>query len=286
LYYGLADHYALLDQFYSSVRSFSLPNHWYEIAGQAPYLSIAIGVRGSHTSAYEREANAIPTLADLLVRSSTSWKYYDNPLPQAYGNDATDLWNPYLAKKSTFTVPYSSHFVARSQFLNDAALNTLPAVSYVIPNTQLSEHPPNNVQTGQDYVVNMVNAVMQSPAWNNTVIVIFWDDFGGFFDTSPPPQVDQFGYGFRVGALVVSPFVSQGVNHTVVSPESILKFVEQWQGLPSLTARDANSNSLSAVLDPQILGGTKAPVPQDIQPLTNGQRTNVNKLVRNRNHLD
>lgn len=285
-YYSLADHYSLLDQFYSSVRSFSLPNHWYEIAGQAPYLSIAIGVTGKYKSSYLQEANQIPTLADLMVSSNASWKYYDNPLPPAYGRDATDIWNPYLAKQSTFTLPYSSHFVARSQFLRDAATNSLPAVSYVIPNTPLSEHPPNNVQLGQDYVIHMVNAVMQSPAWNSTVIVIFWDDFGGFFDTSAPPQVDQYGYGFRVGALVVSPFVSKGVNHAMLSPESILRFVEQWQGLPSLTARDANATSLSATLDPSILSGTNPPVPPDVQPLSTVQRSQVTTLIPRRSHED
>jgi phospholipase C len=81
----------------------------------------------------------------------------------------------------------------------------LPAVSWLVPNNEVSEHPTALVSTGQNYVIAVINALMQSPNWSSTAIFLAWDDWGGFYDHVVPPSVDVNGYGLRVPGLVISP---------------------------------------------------------------------------------
>ncbi len=74
----------------------------------------------------------------------------------------------------------------------------LPAVSWIVPNGAVSEHPPSKVSVGQSYVTSLINAVMQGPDWSSSAIFLAWDDWGGFYDHVKPPTVDQNGYGLRV----------------------------------------------------------------------------------------
>jgi ABC-type arginine transport system permease subunit len=85
-----------------------------------------------------------------------------------------------------------------------------------------------------DYVSYLVNEVMQSPYWNSTAIVLTWDDWGGFYDHVAPPQVDEFGLGFRVPTIVISPWVRHTIDHTQYEFSSMLAFAETNFGLPSL----------------------------------------------------
>ena len=84
----------------------------------------------------------------------------------------------------------------------------------MIPNARVSEHPPAQVSLGQSFVTHLINAVMASPDWRSTAIFLDWDDWGGFYDHVQPPRVDQFGYGFRVPALVISPYARTGSSTT------------------------------------------------------------------------
>jgi phospholipase C len=100
------------------------------------------------------------------------------------------------------------------------------------------------------YVTGLVNAVMQSNYWQNSVIIIMWDDYGGFFDHVPPPNVDEYGYGFRVPAIVISPYSRSGVViHTQYDLTSPLKLLETKFGLASLTPRDGTSNTMLECFD-------------------------------------
>jgi phospholipase C len=124
-------------------------------------------------------------------------------------------------------------------------MDKLPAVSWVLPPGEKSEHPPNSVCQGENWTVEAVNAVMQGPDWSSTVIFITYDDFGGLYDHVPPPQIDQFGLGPRVPMLIISPFARRGyVSHTQYEHSSVLKFVEARYQLPSLTARDAGASDM------------------------------------------
>jgi Phosphoesterase family len=107
------------------------------------------------------------------------------------------------------------------------AAGRLPAVSWVVPNGNNSEHPPASIHGGQAYVTHLVNDVMRSPDWKSTAIFLSWDDFGGFYDHIVPPRVDGLGYGLRVPGLVISPYARQGyVDHQVLSTDAYLKFIE------------------------------------------------------------
>ncbi len=104
---------------------------------------------------------------------------------------------------------------------------TLPAVSWITPSGDVSEHPPAKVSAGQTYVTGLINAIMKSPDWNSTVILLSWDDWGGFYDHVNPPSVDQNGYGLRVPAMVISPFSKAGyIDHQTLSHDAYNKFIE------------------------------------------------------------
>ena len=91
---------------------------------------------------------------------------------------------------------------------------------------------------------------MQADYWNNSAFVWAYDDWGGWYDHVPPPQVDDQGYGFRVPAILVSPYAKQGViDHTLLDYTSVLKFIEDNWGILSLSQRDQNANSITSALD-------------------------------------
>jgi phospholipase C len=114
-----------------------------------------------------------------------------------------------------------------SQFLAHARAGTLPAVSWVIPDGAVSEHPPAPVSAGESYVTNLINTIMRGPDWQSTAIFLAWDDWGGFYDHVRPPRVDRNGFGFRVPAMVISPWARPGyVDHQTLSFDAFVKFVE------------------------------------------------------------
>jgi phospholipase C len=144
------------------------------------------------------------------------------------------------------------------QVLTDIARGNLPAVSWVIPTGQASDHAGINNGSGPSWVASIVNAVGQSHYGSTTAIIITWDDWGGWYDHVPPPQVrvncSQWGcgyiYGFRVPLIVVSPFAKAGyVSHVNHDFGSILKFIEETFGLGSLGYADAIADDLSDCFD-------------------------------------
>ena len=142
------------------------------------------------------------------------------------------------------------HLVHGSQFFRDLRDGTLPAVSWIVPNAQESEHPPEDIQLGMWYVTDFVNALMKSPYWSNSVLVLTWDDYGGFYDHVAPPQVDAYGYGPRVPAMLLSPYVANGkIDSTAYDFTSVLRFIEDRMGVSPLTQRDGQASSISKSLD-------------------------------------
>ena len=112
-------------------------------------------------------------------------------------------------------------------FFSAARNGTLPAVSWIVPNGAVSEHPPALVSAGQTYVTGLINAIMRSPDWKSTAIFLSWDDWGGFYDHVDPPRVDQNGYGLRVPGLVISPYARRGyIDHQTLSSDAYVKFIE------------------------------------------------------------
>ena len=122
----------------------------------------------------------------------------------------------------------TGNVVAIDQFYQDVAVGELPSVAWIAPAAVVSEHPVALVSKGQSYVTALINTIMKGPEWSSTVIFLSWDDWGGFYDHVPPPTIDGAGYGFRVPALVISPWVKQGgmVDHQVLSHDAYLRFIE------------------------------------------------------------
>jgi len=132
-----------------------------------------------------------------------------------------------------------------TKFATDATNGNLANVSWLVSDANNSEHPPYSVCTGENWLVQQVNAVMQGPQWNSTAIFVTWDDFGGFYDHVAPPKMDTFGFGPRVPLVIISPYAKRGyVSHSLYELSSVLKFAEELFKLPTLTARDAEANDM------------------------------------------
>jgi phospholipase C len=115
---------------------------------------------------------------------------------------------------------------------------------------QNSDHPLGASNTGPDWVTSIVNEIGASKYWADTAVLITWDDWGGWYDHVPPPQVDSMGLGFRVPLLVVSPYARHGyISHQQHEFGSFLKFLEVRFSLPSLSTRDINSDDLLDCFD-------------------------------------
>src|SRR5580698_1772472 len=182
------------------------------------------------------------TLRDLLDAKQLSWRYYAPTVGQSVGGN---FWNAFDAIKAVRHGPEWSTNQAspETKVLTDIRRDTLPAVSWVIPDFENSDHPGNHSDTGPSWVAQVVNAIGESPAWKTTAIVIVWDDWGGWYDHVAPPGNHRYGgLGFRVPMIVVAPYSRPGyVSHNIYQFGSIIKFVEEnWQ-LPQLGTTDVRA---------------------------------------------
>ena len=207
------------------------------------------------------------TLRDVLDAQGVSWKYY-SPCFSARkcsgSSGCTDCAGGLLnAFDVIAAVRYGSEWasnvsIPETNIFNDISGGTLPAVSWVIPEDANSDHPGDGkVDNGPAWVASVVNAVGESSYWNSTVVIVVWDDWGGFYDNAVPQQFSDLegGLGFRVPALIVSAYDKSGgskggyVSHTQYEFGSILKYAEQTFGLGSLGTTDVRANSISDVFN-------------------------------------
>ena len=252
-YWQYARHFTLADRYFTSVHGPSLPNHLFTLAAQSGGVidnvsssTDGVACDGTPTGTVtvidtngKRTAQSpcfdFTTLADLLGAAGLSWKYYID------GGGGTFGLIRHIRKGSIWANAQNS----TAQFLEDAQSGQLPTMSWLIPSWTESEHPPNSICAGDNSTAQFVNAIMQGPEWNSTVVFITDDDFGGLYDHVPPPQVDRDGLGPRVPLLIISPFAKSGyISHVIYEHSSILKFVETEYHLPSLTARDATASDM------------------------------------------
>lgn len=199
------------------------------------------------------------TLRDLLDKKSISWRYY-TPI-WGHGRGAT-LWNAFdVIAPVRFGPEWSDGHISspETNILQDIQNGTLPAMSWVIPKGNNSDHPGFLTKDrGPSWIADVVNAIGSSQYWNSTAVIIVWDDWGGFYDpvAPPTPRDDQGGPGFRVPMLVVSPYVKIGsgshggyVSHTVYEFGSILRFVEDTFKLGRLGTTDTAWPSIGNMFD-------------------------------------
>ncbi len=290
-YYALATAFSTSDSWFSPVMSRTPPNREYLIAGT------------SHGYAYPRGTNSsdqalIPstTIFEVLDKAGISWKIYVNPAGGANPCQETDtacllgrsyihdfVFGDYIRKNIS---QYQTKIVPITQFATDVQNNTLPQVGQIEPASDagLDEHPTDNdpppgqqaccsVQSGAAYVREFLSGanghpgIMGSSSWPNSVFILTWDEFGGFYDHVPPQPamnpdgiapVDLFSYdpcyqnpnagptcnftytGYRVPLVVISPYAKKNfVSHDVRDYTAILKLIETRFKLSALTARDA-----------------------------------------------
>jgi phospholipase C len=236
-YWEYARKFTLCDNFFSSIKGNSFPNHLYLVAAQSGGL-----VTNQHNYRF-----TFRSVIELLGQSNISWKYY-----VGYKNPTQiGIWRPLPGFRQFANDPtLARHLVQTAQFHRDLKNGTLPQVCWLIPPGPLSEHPITDVSKGMWYVTGLINAVMQSSYWQNCAIILMWDDYGGFYDHVPPVQTDEYGFGFRVPAIVISPYsISGAVVHTQYDLTSPLKLVETKFGLSSLTPRDGASNTMLECFD-------------------------------------
>ena len=228
-YWKAAQNYVLCDQYFTSVMSESAPNHLYLVAGTAG------GLLDDNVPSTLNFSPIFEELDGLGV----SWKVYG----------FTRWYEKFQYVQNTQSA--KTKFASGSEFAKDVENGNLSDVSWIIGAPGGSEHPPQNIQTGEDSVAtDIVNKVGTSPYWKNAVIFVTWDDYGGFYDHVPPPQVDSFGYGFRAPCLMISPFANAGYIDSVTNDHtSILKFIEQRYALGPLSSRDAAANDMSEAFD-------------------------------------
>ncbi|HEY0324123.1 MAG TPA: alkaline phosphatase family protein [Pyrinomonadaceae bacterium] len=269
---GLARGYAVCDQWYCSLPTETMPNRAFANAATSQ------GHMDDLTKSF-----TVPSIFGLLGQHNVSWAIYgydSEPLTRLNFPDTTSADD--------------SHFGLFKDFQAAAAGGTLPAYTFLEPSwssTGNSQHPNYDVALGEQLIHDVYYALYNGKAWNQTLLVITYDEHGGCYDHVPPPQgavppdstPGEYGFdfkrfGIRVPAVLVSPLIEAGIvfrvpeGETPLDHTSILKTVEKRWGVPALTARDAAAPDLGDVLthatprtdDP--LKGVKVPPPSGKDP--------------------
>jgi phospholipase C len=284
VYDHLARNYAVCDRWHSSVPGDTWPNRLYSLAGrEADSVAKDIGLldRVVHAPLWQQLKNVPIYDVAAFTRhlDDAQWRWYSHDpatLRAADGRyrDAAlfDRDNfTYFNRKSLTVAQQVADFpiVTRDSFLDDAANAQLRDVSWIDPNfinlhifdtSSNDDHPPSDVKAGQSLVLDLYHALVNSPDWNDTLLVITYDEHGGFFDHVQPPKVPKGDggrfptYGVRVPALVVGPRVRKGVchelfDHTSLIKTILLRFAEKpEQAIAAMGQRTAQAQHLGVAL--------------------------------------
>jgi phospholipase C len=207
-------------------------------------------------------AQTATTIGDRLSEKGIAWTYYADGYADAVAdNQAGRKTHHFSYHHQPFTyfkrfvdsaAERAAHLKDKADLLRDIAAGTLPPVSFYKPRGGKNMHPGINsssVAAGDEDAADVVQAIIDSPQWRNTMVIVTTDENGGFFDHAAPPKGDRFGPASRIPALIVSPFSEGGhVDHTEYETVSILALIEERFGLAPLGTRDARANSLSKAL--------------------------------------
>jgi phospholipase C len=314
-YWTYAKDFVLQDHMFEPNASWSLPAHLFLVSEWSAHCtqhnnpgscSNALQSPGSPPNTNPIPTGASPTpsgpiyawtdLTYLLHLHHVSWGYYVVPgsepdcendssvscAPVKQNSKTPGIWNPLPFFDTVRNDGQLGNIQSSDSFYAQAKAGTLPAVSWVIPSGEVSEHPPAPVSFGQSYVTSLVNAVMSSPDWSSSAIFLSWDDWGGFYDHVIPPSVDLNGYGLRVPGIVISPYARQGyIDHQILSFDAYDKFIEDdflgGQRIDPLSdgrpdprpdVRENASILGDLVQDFNFAQTPRAPVPLPVRPLT------------------
>ncbi|MEZ4221273.1 MAG: alkaline phosphatase family protein [Polyangiaceae bacterium] len=260
-YYWAVKNYAMSDRHFCSLLGPTWPNRFY-FYGATSWGNIETGTIDPVTSDTFYKATKI---TDQLEQAGRTWKYYRDGL-----TSFMTLWGLTTKNQGAHT----------SQFITDVQNDALPHLSIIDPNFtgsgQNDEHPPSNVQAGQQFVAKIYQALISNPVvWKKSVFIVFYDEHGGFYDHVPPPPAcepdnlppptEKFDrLGFRTPMFVMSPYSKAGyVSHLVTDITSITRFIQNRFDLPSMTKRDSNAWPMLDMFDfanpPFLTPATGAP---------------------------
>jgi phospholipase C len=271
-YWDLAKEGVLGDDTFADHRSQSFSGHLFPIAGASGPISpnlkdyyasddpsggescqqIGSGtavniVTGAQDKNYQTCMD-FQTIADLMNKRGVSWKYYvDSASRYDYVSAFSVIKHIYNSKYFTDNV-----ISPETTVLSDLQDGKLAAVSYVIGTFADSDHPGQNVPSsnGPRYVSSVFNAVGRSQYWKNTVVILMYDDWGGWYDHVAPKTFNQFEAGFRIPFVVVSPYAKRGyISHKAHYQGSVLHFIEDNWNLGSLHTSDSRSDALEDCFD-------------------------------------
>jgi phospholipase C len=258
-YYELATQFATSDSFHSSLLANTVPNR--------QYMFCATSQGRIFPSAFGHPLWTCPTIFSSLQKAGVKWGYYDKDGRFLAGFQ--DYADPTVGNNGANPAfgPIQSYFDILARPTAD---DDLPSFVWIDPGSGgsgLDEHPDNNIQFGAAYVKTIIDALMNSPAWHDSILILAYDEGGGLYDHVPPftvvppdatpPQLgpndlpgDFTLSGFRVPIVVVSPFVKPHfVSHTNRELTSILKLIETRFNLAPLTARDAAADDMTEFFD-------------------------------------
>jgi phospholipase C len=226
--------WTVCDRYFAPIMASTYPNRIYQHAAVTDRIDNTLSL------------STLPTIWDRLAAAGLRGRYYFSDVP------FITLWG----------TQYASITRTYNQFLQDCASGDLPEVAFVDPSffgeesgSSSDDHPHADIRAGEWWLYQTYRAVTTGRDWKHTVLVINFDEWGGFFDHVPPseaPDVDPALAlrGFRVPCIIVSPFSAPGgIDHGVYDHTSILKMIEWRWGLPPLSARDAAANNLAEALD-------------------------------------
>jgi phospholipase C len=226
--------WTVCSRYFAPIMAPTYPNRIYQHAGVTDRLDDSTSL------------STLPTIWDRLADAGLAGRYYFSDIP------FIALWG---TKYARITRTYS-------QFLQDCASGDLPEVAFVDPpfysedaGTSSDDHPHGDIRAGESWLDQTYRAVTAGLDWKHTVMVINFDEWGGFFEHVPPdqaPDVDsRFALrGFRVPCLLVSPFAAPGaIAKGVYDHTSVLRMIEWRWSLPPLSVRDAAANNLAEALD-------------------------------------
>jgi phospholipase C len=273
-YYYMASQFATSDRWFSPAMTRTQPNRDYLLAATSQGYAYPIG-----TNSKDQALLTAKTIFQEMQSAGVTWKIYVNPKNTPCASNPTAqclLTQSYIQDfQWGHTIPanYPNHIVSISQYFADVKNGTLPRVALIEPASAagLDEHGsdsdayPINIQSGAQYVSTLINALMTSVSWKDSVFILTFDEAGGLYDHVPPhtavnpdgiKPVDlqpndictmttgpncNFTYtGYRVPLLVVSPYARKHfVSHTAADYTAILKLIETRFNLPALTKRDA-----------------------------------------------
>jgi phospholipase C len=232
----LARNFAVSDRWFCSTPNQTLPNRAFVHAGTSMGR-----VNNQPESLYDA-----PTIFEVLEETGHSWKVYNDGILMSLARlQFPQLWDPLL----------QVHFRGMGEFEEDAAAGTLPEYSFMEPSFQIwpnDQHPPHDVRLGEEFLLRVWKTVSTGKNWNNTLLVITFDEHGGCYDhveppaATPPDAASNPGeegfrfdrYGVRVPALLISPYIEAGTvfrSPTAVPYDhtSILATLRDWLQIPA-----------------------------------------------------